>query len=290
MSTERRLASSPFLVAAAAVSLAVFSIWQSVHFAQENETLRGALSNTRSRAQAASSEPAPGSSAELQKTQADLEGARTRLRAAEAKAHELASALAIAPAEELKSLGRPEQLASEGIELLNTARQHAEAIRAATLEGQRGNTNLVMKDLPGLIVHTEAIGKLEANPGEVAELHAQALRQMLGLDETTSRRVRESLAAEFELLRKQGLDRPQRPIEGQEDWYARRDRMLLDAAARIEALIPSEKRWPNAVSQIMNLSTAFRSRMMRSPDGSPGTMELFYEEPGSEPIQVEAKL
>jgi hypothetical protein len=29
---------------------------------------------------------------------------------------------------------------------------------------------------------------------------------------------------------------------------------------------------------------------MRNPNGPPGTMELFYEEPGSEPIQVEAKL
>jgi hypothetical protein len=198
--------------------------------------------------------------------------------------------LAIAPAEQLKSLGRLEELAGRGVELVNAVKEHTDAIRTAKLEGREADTNLRLEDLSGLIVNMETIGKLEANPGEVAELHAQALQQMLGLDEVTSRRVRESLAAEFEHLRAQGLDRMQRPAEGEEDWYARRDQTLLDAAARIEALIPPEKRSPNAVPQIMNLSTGLRTRIMRIPNGSPAKLDLFYKEPGSEPIRVEAKL
>jgi hypothetical protein len=247
------------------------------------------LSKTQSRAHATIPEVAKGNSPEMEKTRADLEQVRLRLRAAKAKADELTSALAIAPAEELKSYGRLEELAAKGVELANTVREQTEAIRAAALEGRQVSGNLVIKDLPGLIVNSEIVGKLESNPDRIAELHAHALRQMLGLDEATSLRVREALAPEFERLRAQGLDRMQRPTEDQEDWYARRDQMMLDAAARVEALIPAENRSPNAVVRIMNLSTGVRTRMMRISNAPSGHMQLLYQEPGSEPIPLEAK-
>jgi hypothetical protein len=290
MITARRPANLPLLIVGAVAMLVAFSIWQTVRFAKENDALRGALVETRSLAPALSSDAAPGSSAEWQQTRADLAQARTRLQAAEAKAAELASTLAIAPAEELKSHGRLEELAGKGVELVQAVKEHTEAIRTAKLEGREANADLRLHDLTGLIVNMEAIGKLEANPAEVAELHAQALKQMLDLDSATSQRVRERLAAEFEQLRVQGLDRLQRPALGEDDWYARRDQTLQDAAARIEALIPPGKRSPNAVLKIMNLSTGLRTRIMRYPGGPPGNFGIFYQEPGSEPIRVEARL
>jgi hypothetical protein len=89
---------------------------------------------------------------------------------------------------------------------------------------------------------------------------------MLGFDEGTSRGVRERLTTEFESLKAQGLTRPDRPSQGQEEWYARRDRMVLEAAARIEALIPPQYQKPNAVAEAMNLG----HRLSKSADACRG--------------------
>lgn len=238
----------------------------------------------RAHATAASGQSIDESSAELKAIDAELERERTRLREAESKAKKLAQSLAVTPAEELKSFGRVEELAVGGANFLKAIQELPKAKETAELEGRRWDSAAFMKDLAGWIVSMEAIGKLEENPKEVAELHARALREMLGFDEGTSRRVGERLTAEFESLGQQRLIRSHRPSEGQEEWYARRDRMVLEAAARIEALIPPKYQKPNAVAEAMNLGTAFRNRLMHIAGVRGGGMQLYYQEPGSEPI------
>jgi hypothetical protein len=274
----------PILLAAAAALLGAVSTWQMVRFASANALLRQELSDRRAHATAANMPSNNESSAELNAINSELERERARLREAESKAEKLAQSLAITPAEELKSFGRVEELAIGGANFLKAIQELPKAKQAAELEGRQWDSAVFMKDLPGWIVSMEAIGKLEENPKEIAELHARALREMLGFDEGTSRRVCERLTAEFESLGQQGLIRAHRPSEGQEEWYARRDRMVLEAAARIEALISPKYQKPNAVAEAMNLGTAFRNRLMHIAGVRAGGMELYYQEPGSEPI------
>ena len=215
---------------------------------------------------------------DLKAANVELEQARARLRTAEAKADELAQTLGITPAEQLKSFGRVEELAVGGVSFLKAIEELPKARQIAELEGRRWESAVYMKDMAGLIVSMEAIGQLEENPGKVAKLHAHALHEMLGFDEDTRQHVFERLIAEFETLKAQGLTRPDRPSEGQEEWYARRDRAVLEAAARIEALIPPQYQKPNAVAEAMNL------RLMRVAGIRAGGMQLFYQAPGSEPL------
>jgi hypothetical protein len=105
----------------------------------------------------------------------------------------------------------------------------SKAQHTAQIEGRRLNVDA--KNMAEWLVNTEAIGELEADPEAVADVSAHALRKALGLDEGATRKVRQQLAAEFQQLQTLGLDRPHRPNDGQEDWYAKRDRILLEAAA-----------------------------------------------------------
>jgi hypothetical protein len=274
----------PVLVAMTVAALAGWSIWQSVRFAGENALLRSALTERPSHAGAAAS-TAPGKPAgEMEKAEAEMESARLRLRNAEATVAKLDAELAIAPAEELKSLGRIEELAVDGVKLVTTMEELSQSMQAGKPNNQK--TDALTNDVPQWMVNTEAIGQMESDPAEIADLYGRALRQMLDLDENASRQVRERLTAEFELLRVRGLDRPRRPLEKQEDWYAERDRMLLEAAARIEALIPAPQRKPNAVGKIINLGSSFRFRVKQSPDGGDRKLEFFYQEPGAKPVPL----
>jgi hypothetical protein len=281
---RRRPIRLPVLLAAAAGLLGAVSTRQTVRFAGANAHLRQELSDRRAHATAASKPSINESSVELKAINAELDREHARLREAESKAEKLAQSLAITPAEELKSFVRVEELAVGGANFPKAIHELPKAKEAAELEGRRWDSAVFMKDLAGWIVSMEAIGKLEENPKEIAELHARALREILGFDEGTSRRVCKRLTAEFESLGQQGLTRLHRPTEGQEEWYARRDRMVMEAAARIEALIPPKYQKPNAVAEAMNPGTAFRNRLMRVAGVRAGGMQLYYQEPGSEPI------
>jgi hypothetical protein len=274
----------PTLVVFVAVACACVSIWQTVRLAGENATLRSFLVEPSGSTHPASSRASSKRAGDGEITEAQLESARVRLRHAEAQAEKLAAELAIAPAEELQTLGRIEELATDAVKLVKVMDEISQIIQAGESAG--GKTNGLTNDVPQWLVHTEAIGQLEAEPADIADLHARALRELLGLDESAVHKVRERLAAEFELLRAHRLDRPHRPAEEQDDWYARRDRMLLEAAARIEALIPARHRKPNAVAKIMNLGSSFRFRAQQAPDGGVRRLDLFYQEPGSKPIRL----
>jgi len=58
----------------------------------------------------------------------------------------------------------------------------------------------------------------------------------------------------------------------------------LEAAARVEALIPPQYQKPNAVAEAMNLGTAFRNRLMRVAGVPAGGMQRYYQAPGGEPL------
>lgn len=282
MNSARQFTSLPFLLIAVAALIVGLSAWQTIVLARGNQEIRGDLLAKRKEIVGPRGEAAAADSAGLAKVQAELEEARGKLRATESQAQKLADELKIEPAAELKSLGRSEQLAAKGATLVQGMEKISKEQHTAQIEGRRLNVDA--KSIAEWLVNTDAIGELEADPGAIADVNAHALRTTLGLDGDTTRRLREQLAAEFEQLRKRGLDRPHRPNEGREDWYAKRDRMLLEAAARIEAQIPVSQRKPNVVSQIMNLGTGFRTRVQQSPDAGPG-MELYYESPGMEPIR-----
>ena len=103
MSTSHRPIPVPALLAAALALVAAVSIWQTVHFASANDHLRREISKRRAHAAAASVQSSTESSADLEAARVELEHARTRLRAAGAKADDLAQSLGITPAEQLKS-------------------------------------------------------------------------------------------------------------------------------------------------------------------------------------------
>jgi hypothetical protein len=284
MTPPSRAISAPALAALSLALIGAVSIWQTVQFARGNQDLRRELLQRRAAATAEAARTTAEASAEADAARVELEDARARLRTAEARLDELAKSLDITPADQLKSYGRVEELAANGVTLLKAIEELPIAKHAAHLEGRKWDPAVFMKDMAGLIVNTEAIGQLEENPAKVAELHAQALREMLALDEGTSQRVMERLVAEFEALKAQGLTRPDRPGEGREEWYARRDQAVLEAAARIEALIPPQLQKPNAVAETMNLGTAFRNRLMRVAGVPAGGMQLYYQAPGGEAV------
>jgi hypothetical protein len=284
MSTIRRPAPLPVLLTAGVLLVITVSAWQTIRFASENDALRSEISERRASATSATVSATLPSSTELERTRAELDRARTRLRTAEAKADELAQTLAIAPADELKSFGRLEELAVDGAKFLKLLEEVPKAKAAADLEGRRWDTAVFLKDLPGWIVHSDAIGQLEENPKEIADVHARALRERLGLDEKVSQHVHARLIAEFALLHQLGFTRPQRPPKEHDEWYAERDRMLLEAAARIEETIPPENRKPSAVVETINLGTGFRNRTIRFAGGVEAGLQLYYQVPGAEPI------
>jgi hypothetical protein len=280
MSSARRSVSLPALLIAAAGLVAALSVWQTVMLARDNAQLRDAIFATAPFTNAPSALAANVDAAELNKAQAELELARTRLRAAEDQAAKFAAELTVTPAEELKSLGRSDVLAAKAVSLMKGMDEMLKAQDAST--GKRPSVDA--KNMAEWLVNSEAIGDLEGDPAAVANVHAHALREKLGLDEAMMRELRGNLTAEFQQLRAQGMDRPSRPDDAQDDWYAKRDRTLLAAAARIEQQIPAKLRKPRVIVQIMNLGSGFRTRTQQGPTGEPH-IELVYQVPGMEPIR-----
>jgi hypothetical protein len=279
MIARRHQISLVYAVVALAAVLIALSVWQTVRLAERNYTLREAVAAARAGVVPSSFKTAAAAKSVDGEAAAELSRERELLRTAEAKAQELAAALQIAPAEELKSLGRIEELAKEGVQFLGALRD-PKALQKAQMEGRPQLANVVVDDLIGYTLKLEAIGRLEAEPAEVAEVHAGALKEMLGLDQATHDRVRQMIAAEFATLREQGLIRSHRPIDGSEDWYARRDQAILNAAGRIEAVIPPDLRKPHAVAQVLSLGSGIRTRVVDQPSAREQGIEMFYEMPG----------
>ena len=279
MIAQRRPISVVYWIIAVAVVLIVLSVWQTFRLAGQNSSLRGEVVAARADAAPPSFKVAPVEKGAEGEAAAELSREREMLRAAEVKAKELAASLQIAPAEELKSLGRIEELAKEGVQFLG-ALLDAQAWQKAELEGGPRPAQRVLDDLIAYTLKLEAIGRLESEPADVAEVHAEALKEMLGLDQTTQDRVRQLIAAEFAKLRDRGLTRSHRPLEGTEDWYARRDEAIVNAAGRIEALIPADLRKPHAVAQVLSLGSGIRTRIIDRPDAREKGLQMYYELPG----------
>ena len=281
MSRTRRFVSLPALLIAAATVITTWSLWQTLLLARQNDQLRNTLASTQSTTRPASADAAMANHADLHKAETELADARQRFRTADEQARSLANELAITPAEELKSYGRIEDLAQKGVTLLQSIEEITTAQHTALLAGHPVSVDT---KITGWLMNTEAIGDLEANPAEIAELYTHALRQTLGLDPSLTRQVQQQLRTEFDQLHSKGLDCPHRPTEAQEDWYGRRDQLILEAASRIEAQIPISQRKPHAIAQILNLGTSFRTRIDKAPDGNP-RLRLYYQVPGRPAIR-----
>jgi hypothetical protein len=266
-------------VGLAVVCVALVS-WQSVRLARENRAARVSMAELRGRAAEVSLRPLM-ESAEVAAARVEVERELAALRAAEAKADGLAQSLSIAPGEELKSLGRTEQLADEGVRFLKVLNELPKLKEAAEAKGDSAALDPIIEQLVSWSLKMDAIGNLEDQPEIIGQIHATALHGTLDLDKAVTERVRAALVVEFVSLHNQGLDRTERPTEDQDAWYARRDEALASAAARIEALIPASQRKPDVVAQVMHLGSGMRTRVSHNATGQ-GSVTLWFKAPGVE--------
>ena len=283
MNSLRSLISTRHVLLGAAALWVAFASWQTARLAVENLKLEAKIAVPLDQTSPAAFVPGNPDPQEVASTRAELEAERRRLRIADSKIQELAAALAIEPEEELKSYGRIEVLARQGVEVLQGMAAVPELQKIAATKPDDPDSEAAMLKLMTSTMTLDVLGKLEARPAEIAELQAHALRELLQLDESTARDVRQALTREFTSVCEQGLDRPHRPAEEQEAWYVRRDRALAEAALRVEALIPVSQRKPHAVGQVLHLGSGMRSRPTGT--GEHRGILLYYEVPGLEPLR-----
>jgi hypothetical protein len=256
---------------------ATLGAWQSLRLATANRALQTEISRRASRPGAPS--PNTQEAPELVALQVELDRESSALRAAREKAGKIAGDLSIAPEEELKSLGHMEEIATESAQFLDSVQKVSGANPIASSKEEAARLAGIRKHLVGWSVKMDAIGKLESQPAQIARLHACTMRDVLELDPATTQRVQEALAAEFTLLRNQGLERMKRPNEEQDAWYTRRDAAMAAASERIATFIPGGQRQQQAetVSQVMHLGSGLRSQMITDPKGKRGGVQLFYQ-------------
>ena len=128
----------------------------------------------------------------------------------------------------------------------------------------------------------DAIGEMEDDAPEIAQLHTATLGSRMKLDAPTQARVQQQIEREFILLREAGLTRPQRPAAERDAWYLRRRTALNEATQRIEALIPAGERREFAVGQSLHLGTGLRTKSELRPDGH-GSISMAFDLPGLDP-------
>lgn len=198
-------------------------------------------------------------------------------------AAELAALQKTVPAvenEELRSFGHVQQMGMEAAEFLPmladfTRRMKGDAADKLSEE----ESSRIMGTMMGWINRLAVVGDLEANPPEIASLHAATLQARLQLDQPTTEKVRQQVEREFQQLQRMNLARPQRPETDQDEWYQRRNRALDEATLRVEALIPPGQRQPHVVGQSLYLGTGMRTHTQIGADGH-GSITMGLALPG----------
>jgi hypothetical protein len=98
--------------------------------------------------------------------------------------------------------------------------------------------------------------------------------------------VQLALGEEFKKLKALHLTKSQRPAEQQKDWYQARDAALKEAALRIEAVIPADRRKPYLVEQVLHFGTGMRAATSIDQKRQQGSLILTYELPGIAPYRL----
>jgi hypothetical protein len=278
-----RLRSVPFVMSAITCLILVIATWKSAALHQQNRRLRAALTVARAEFSPGTTPPSenagdaapghlPAKPPAVPTPLADEQAALTR---AKERVEKAAALLGVKPDDEVKSFGRIESLAGEGIEFIALLKAYSSPAGRSASEDAQAKT---VTDMMAWAPKSEIISGLEAQPVKIARLFASALQQALNLDAPTAARLQPLIQAEFEKLAALNLTRPQRPERDQAEWYKNRDTALKDAAARIETAIPEDHRKPLAVEEVLHLGTGIRSEKVMNPDNSGhGTITMgFY--------------
>jgi len=277
----------PIIPAAALVALILTMAaggWQSVRFAREHAALSAELGTLRGTPTASPAADRAKTDPQIAQARAELERESTQLAAALAKVAEAEKALPPLKGEELRSLGRIDELgrrASQFIEqIMEYGKQSNDPNRKKLSEEE---SNKMTEQIMPWLEKVEVIGTMEDDPQEIAQLHATTIADRLKLDPVTAARVKEQITREFTDLLAAGLVRSQKPAgDGLEDWQKRRSTAVQGAVGRLEALIPAGSRQPWVMEQSMQLGNSLQKQVNVGTDGH-GSMNFSITLPGTQP-------
>jgi hypothetical protein len=255
--------------------------WQSVRLAREHAALKVELEGLRGTPDAPQASDRPKRDSLIAQTQAELERESAQLSAVQAKVAEAEKALPPLKGEELRSLGRIEELgksAGQFIEQMIHFATRMSAPEGKKLSGEEQNK--MMEEVMPWLEKVDMIGGMEDDPQEIARLHAATIAERLKLDTATAARMKDQITREFTDLVAAGLVRSKRPEgDGVEEWQKRRSAAVKDATGRVEALIPAGARQPWVVEQSMQLGVSLQKQVTVGADGH-GSMNLGIALPG----------
>lgn len=269
---------APALALAALGLVMIGGLGLGVRIFREHGSLKAELAALRAAQSPGATEDHAPPTAESANLAAEIERESSLLRAAQAKAAELAKTLPPMSDEEWRSLGRVEELGRQAAEFIGSFSGMLERVKRQEMTNEFDEKRF-FHNLTGLMKRMEAIGEMEDMPDEIARLHTATLCARMKLDDAMQVRVRQEIEREFSKLSEQKLTRPQRPATEREDWYARRKSALDEATLRIEALIPAAQRQQFAVGQSLHLGTGMTSNTSVLPDGR-RSINLLIQLPG----------
>jgi hypothetical protein len=291
-----RLRSVPFAATVVAAVALLGSAWKSVALWNERTPSPAPAPHAPETIPAVSGilpvdAPVPSTAAASGLTRHQLQTAmaedRASLDQSEASIATLCTKLGIQPNEDIVSLGRYEDLAADGLKFLSAVAKFQQfAQNPAARTKNDGNEAEDMSIMVGWLAKSSVIGRLEDDPGKIARLQAAALREALNLDASEQRRVQSSISDEFQRLQASGLTRPHRPDGENQEWYEARRVALQEAAARIESLLPAEKRKAFVVEQVLHFGSGMRTRTSFDPATQKGSLNMSYELPGMVPYRL----
>jgi hypothetical protein len=265
--------------------LAVFGAgWKTVDLRRQDHAARGA-SPIRSDAVATPERPGGTPGMTRPALQASMAEEAAALGKVQADIEQLCAALGIQPDEEIASLGRYETLAAEGLQFVSAIAKMDKYYKDSNAGKNVQNGQDALAIVTGWVAKSEIIGRLEDEPAKIAKLHTAAIQSALGLDPSVQEALRAAVGQEFEKLHASQLTRSQRPEEHQLEWYRERDLRLKEAARHIEAVLPSERRKPFLVEQILHLGTGMRTSTSFNEQSKRGVVNLSYVLPGMAPFR-----
>ncbi|HEX5176050.1 MAG TPA: hypothetical protein VFV83_03420 [Chthoniobacteraceae bacterium] len=271
----------PPLIAAAVLTLLAFAgFGVNIHLAQERKEMRGELTALRGKSLPADASERTREIAAIASLSRELASEEALLAEARQRSAAISRRVPSVEQEQLRSFGHVEQMGQEAalfipqLAAFMKQMQNAGAAKLPPEESAR-----MMNSMMGWMNRLEAIGELETNPAEIARFHAVTLEARLGLGGEVRAKVEQQLQKEFAELNTRGLARPQRPVEGEEDWYQRRNSALHEATQRVESLIPPGRRQQYVVGQSLYLGTGLRSQTTIGADGH-GSVKVGLALPG----------
>jgi hypothetical protein len=270
----------PFIAAAVLTLFAVAGFGVNIHLAHERREMWGELTAMRGKSLPANASERAREIAAIAALSRELASEEALLAEALKTSATISRRVPSVEQEQLRSFGHVEQMGQEAalfspqLAAFVKQMQNAGAAKIPPDESAR-----MMNSMMGWMNRLEAIGELEANPAEIARFHAATLKARLSLEGEVGTKVEQQLQKEFTELNTRGLARPQRPVDGQEDWYQRRNSALLEATQRVESLIPPGRRQEYVVGQSLHLGTGLRSQTTVGADGH-GSVAVGLALPG----------